>query len=676
MTLRTESSVTAPIAAPVWQGRIAARLDERARVLNDSLPVDRTLWPEELDLARAYAQSLAECGVLGATELQALLEACDALGADLAAGAVVLEGEDVHSGVEAELIRRCGEPGRKLHTGRSRNDQVATLMRMRVMALADAMLEGVRELERALLVQARRSADLPAAAHTHLQPAQPVLLAHLWLAHAQALERDEMRCAAAREAADCLPLGAGAVAGSPLRYDRVALAGRLGFSRVAENSVDAVGDRDFALEYLNAAAIIGLHLSRLAEDVVLWCSPGFGWMAPPSGFSTGSSLLPQKRNPDVFELARAKAARLITNAQRLQVVIKGLPSAYQKDLQEDKEAVFDTAATIERLLAALAPAVAALETREERIRASLTPDLLAVDLADALVEAGVPFRGAHEAVGRLWALAESRAIAPRELPLEERLALSPHFDDARLEALSVAGALERRSHAPGGGPESVRAQIARLAARLGVPSALPPGREGATPVASPEAEPGALRLRRATLADVPGIARIMAGYVAQGVLLPRPVSELYQCIREFHVAEEGGEIVACAALRVLWDDLGEVRSLAVRPEFHGRGLGARLVEAVLEDARSLALPRVIALTRELQFFERCGFAEISRDQLPRKVWSDCVRCPKRHACDEIAVVLDLVPGASAAAEKAAGSWLLPIPQLARPAEPALPLVRS
>jgi argininosuccinate lyase/amino-acid N-acetyltransferase len=538
------------------------------------------------------------------------------------------------------------------------------------------MLEGVREMEHALLTQARRSAVLPAAAHTHLQPAQPVLLAHLWLAHAHALERDEMRCAAAREAADCLPLGAGAVAGSPLQYDRVALAARLGFSRLAENSVDAVGDRDFALEYLNAAALLGLHLSRLAEDLVLWCSPGFGWYLPPAGFSTGSSLLPQKRNPDVFELARGKSARLIANAQRLAVLMKGLPSAYQKDLQEDKEAIFDTAHTIELLLSALAPAVAALEPRAERIRSSLAPELLAVDLADALVEQGVAFRSAHEAVGRLWALAEARGVEPVALPLEERLALSPHFGDGPLAALGVDSALARRGHAPGGGAASVAAQLARLEARLGVPGAAAVTTAGGGASADAAAERGALRLRRAGLPDVPGIARIMAGYVAEGVLLPRPVSELYQCVREFHVAEAGGEIVACAALRVLWDDLGEVRSLAVRPDHHGHGLGARLVEAVLDDARALALPRVIALTRELKFFERCGFSEISRDKLPRKVWSDCVRCPKRHACDEIAVVLDLVPGASEAAEKTAGSWLLPIPQLARPAEPALPLVSS
>jgi argininosuccinate lyase len=731
----------------VWQGRLAAGLDPRARALNDSLPVDQRLWPEELALSRAYGRALVEAGVLAEAEYAALAEACEALGADLAAGRVTLAGEDVHSAVEAALTERCGDPARRLHTGRSRNDQVATLARMRVMRLCEEALEGVRALERALVTQARRADGIAVAAHTHLQPAQPVLLAHLWLAHVAALERDEDRLAAARESADLMPLGAGAVAGSPLAYDRVALATRLGFSRLAANSVDAVGDRDFALDYLNAAAVLGIHLSRLAEDLVLWCSPGFGWFAAPDRFSTGSSLLPQKRNPDLFELTRAKAARLIANAQRLATVMKALPSAYQKDLQEDKEAVFDTADTLTALLAALPPAIEALEPRAERMRASLTPDLLAVELADALVARGVPFREAHAAVGRLWAAAEQAGRPPADLPESARLALSPHFTDETLASLTVESALARRAHAPGAGPVSVATQLARAEARLGlgdgdeqkaleeidrpvdesdaVPSreaaagpgsdrprsetretrAGQDGRSGsngasrrqepeasgsrrsglsvAGPVAGHDSNPRTSAvshvldsghiLRRATIDDVPGIARLMSAYVAQGVLLPRPVSELYQCVREFHVAVKDVEVVACAALRLLWSDLGEVRSLAVRPDQHGQGLGAALVERLLDDARAMGLPRVIALTREIAFFERCGFVGVSRDTLPRKVWTDCVRCPRRHACDEVAVVLDLVPGASLAAAAAGRSWLLPIPQSGVP-EPPIPIV--
>jgi argininosuccinate lyase/amino-acid N-acetyltransferase len=599
--------------------------------------------------------------VLDAAEAQALREAAAMLEADLASGAVALAGEDVHSAVEAELAARCGDPARKLHTGRSRNDQVATLLRMRMMRLCERTLEYLHELGRALLVQARAGAEVPVAAYTHLQPAQPVLLAQWWLAHLEAFERDEERFRSAHQEADRLPLGAGAVAGTPLRYDRAALATRLGFSRLAANSLDAVGDRDFALEYLNAAAQLGVHVSRLAEDLVLWCSPGFGWYRPPDGFATGSSLLPQKRNPDVFELARGKSARLIANAQRLAVLLKGLPSSYQKDLQEDKEALFDTADTLEVLFEALSPAIEALELDPTRARASLDAELLAVELADALVAEGVPFRDAHAAVGRLWAAAEEAGVVPADLPIDERLALSPHFDDPRLGALSVDAALARRAHPPGAGHESVALQIARAEARLG----LGPGVDDGAPIAAPDAgeahAPG-VTLRRATPADVPEIAALMADYVLQGVLLPRPVSELYQCIREFHVADSEGHIVACAALRLLWHDLGEVRSLAVHPEHHGRGLGGALVERVIEDARALGLPRVIALTREVPFFERCGFTTVSRDTLPRKVWTDCVRCPRRHACDEVAVVRDLVPGASERAAAGGRAWTIPIPQ--------------
>ena len=401
---------------PVWHGRLAGGLDPRARALNDSLAVDQRLWPEELLLSRAYARSLAECGVLDGAGLAALIAAVDQLEVDLTFGRVRLEGEDVHAAIETELRRRCGDPARRLHTGRSRNDQVSTLMRLRVMRLADEAVAGLHAIERALVLQARAAGTIAVAAYTHLQPAQPVLLAHWWLAHLAAFERDEARFESAREAADQMPLGAGAVAGTPLDYDRLTLASRLGFSRVADNSLDAVGDRDFALEYLNAAAVLAVHLSRLAEDLVLWCSPAFGWFRAPDGFSTGSSLLPQKRNPDLFELTRGKSARLITNASRLAVTLKGLPSAYQKDLQEDKEALFDSADTLALLFAALPPAIEALKPEPARMAATLTPDLLAVELADALVEAGVPFRDAHAAVGRLWAAAEAAGAVPADLP--------------------------------------------------------------------------------------------------------------------------------------------------------------------------------------------------------------------------------------------------------------------
>ncbi|MFN8586632.1 MAG: argininosuccinate lyase [Candidatus Eisenbacteria bacterium] len=689
----------------VWTGRLAAGLDPRAQRLNDSLPVDKRLWPEELAMSRAYATTLRSCGVMTDADLAGLLGACDELEKRLATGEHELKGEDVHSAVEAGLESFCGEPARRLHTGRSRNDQVATLFRMRVMRLCDEAVSDIQTLGRALVVQARQSQDIACAAYTHLQPAQPILLAHFWLAHAAAFERDEERFAAAREAADRMPLGSGAVAGTPLVYDRFDLATRLGFTRLAANSLDAVGDRDFALEYLNAAALLGLHLSRLAEDLVLACSPAFGWFAAPDGFSTGSSLLPQKRNPDLFELARGKAARLLANAQQMAVLLKGLPISYQKDLQEDKLAVFDTGDQLESLLEALAPAISALVPNRARLAASLTPDLLAVELADALVAEGVPFRDAHRVVGQLWAAAETAGVEPRHLPLEQRTAIHALFTDDQLGALSFESALARRSHAPGAGPGSVAEQLAYAEARLGLGpgEALRERRDGAAPLPSatrarathavtpadadvtplagstaPEAPApprnDGIVLRRARVSDVPGIAGVMSKYVEQDVLLPRPVSELFQCVREFWVAEQDGEIVATAALRLLWGDLGEVRSLAVRPDAHGKGLGAQLVAAVVADARALGLPRIIALTREVEFFQRCGFTLEQREQLPRKVWTDCIKCPRRHACDEVAVALDLVPGAGEeAAKQARNSYTLPLPQAAL-VEPPLPII--
>ncbi len=646
----------------VWRGRLAAGLDPRARRMNDSLPVDGRLWKEELLLTDAYGRSLHECGILSEADLSALLQAARDLREGLEAGSVTLEGEDVHSAVEAALHARCGDPAHRLHTGRSRNDQVATLLRRHVMTLCDDALAGIREIERALVTLAREAGDHVMAGATHLQPAQPLMVAHVWMSYAHQFERDEIRFQAAREAADCLPLGAGAIAGTPLVYDRKALAGRMGFTRLAANSLDAVSDRDFALEYLNAASVFGLHLSRLAEDLVLWCSPGFGWIAPPDGFSTGSSLLPQKKNPDLFELARGKAARLITNAQRLQVVLKGLPSSYQKDLQEDKETVFDTGDTLSLIFEAIPPALAAIRIRPERMAEQLTFDLLAVELADHLVEAGTPFRQAHALVGQLWAAAETAGVDPRELPDAERLGISAHFTGVALDGLTVERALGRRNHSPGTGPESVRAQLRRAEARLG----LGPAVESAPAQAMPGSpvlplDTAAISVRRARPADVPGIAALMGTLVGDGTLLPRPLADLYPAVREFHVAVSGDDVVACAALKLLWKDLGEVRSLVVRPELKGKGFGRQLVERVVADARELGLERVIALTREVAFFERSGFTTIPRDTLPRKVWTDCVNCPRRHACDETAVVMDLVPGATERARVQENGWILPLP---------------
>ena len=526
------------------------------------------------------------------------------------------------------------------------------------MRQCDETVEWLRALARALLAQARGAADVAVAAHTHLQPAQPVRLAHLWLAHVtrssatkSASKRREKPPTACRSAPARWPERRCATTALRSRAPRVLA--------IALNTLDAVGDRDFAVQYLNAAALLGVHLSRLSEDLVLFCSPAFGWFRAPDGFSTGSSLLPQKRNPDLFELARGKSARLIANAQQLATLLKGLPSSYQKDLQEDKAAVFDTADTLDALLDAIPPAIDALKPNRTRIARQLT-QRPAGRRTRRCARRARTCRSAMRTARWARCGQPPRALAARWRHCRSRSAshCRRYFTDARLAALSVEAAIARRTHAPGAG--STEHQLAIAEGRLG----LGPGDDADMPAPEDVVAKGAVRapratserageaaaagreadtnrvvgegliLRRARVADVTGIAGVMAPYVVEGTLLPRPVSELYQCVREFHVVERvaSGDapatIVACAALRLLWKDLGEVRSLAVRPDAHGKGLGAALVEAVVADARALGLPRIIALTREVGFFQRSGFGAEQREAIPRKVWTDCVRCPE------------------------------------------------
>jgi argininosuccinate lyase len=398
------------MSTPVWQARVSAPLDPRARALNDSLAVDQRLWPEELALTRAYTPALAECGVLSAEDAVALLGACDALEADLRSGATTLAGEDVHLGGRGGATRRCGDPARRLHTAQPQRSGRDAAQAARDAAVRERV-RALQELERALLVQARNARDLAVAAYTRTRPAQPVLLAHWWLAHIEASERDEERFSAVRGSADRPPLGAGTIAGTPLDYTCVALA-TASASAGSPRTVSTRSATRFRAQEPAGGNDSAFISSRLGEDLVLWCSPGFGWFGAPTASRPLESRCRRSATPTCSNWRAARGARLIANASQLATLLKGLPSAYQKDLQEDKESVFDSADTLALLLDALPPAIEALEPREDRMRASLTPDLLAVELADALVAEGVPFRDAHAAVGRLWAAAETRGVTP------------------------------------------------------------------------------------------------------------------------------------------------------------------------------------------------------------------------------------------------------------------------
>jgi len=369
--------------------------------------------------------------------------------------------------IETELTRRY-PAGAKLHTGRSRNDQVATAVRLWLKDQVAADRHAIAALQRALLAWAERDIAVVLPGYTHLQRAQPVLLAHHLLAYVEMLARDSSRLADGAARADVLPLGSGAIAGSTLPLDRAFVAKELGFARLSENSIDAVSDRDFIVEYHAACALLAVHLSRLAEDLILWSTAEFGFIRIGDAYTTGSSLMPQKKTPDIAELARGKSARVIGHLVASLTLLKGLPMTYNRDLQEDKEALFDTARTVQSTLLMLAEMLGDISVNHEACaRAAADPLLLATDLADWLVRKGVPFRQAHHLVGQAVTLAESRQIPITQIPLADWKKISPVFDKSALEVFSLKTALAARPTHGSPNPKLVKAQLARWKKTLG-----------------------------------------------------------------------------------------------------------------------------------------------------------------------------------------------------------------
>ena len=418
--------------------------------LNRSLDVDIRLWPQDVRGSRAWAQALVNAGVLEKAHGVTLLEGLDRVAARLSERDHSGEAdEDIHSLVERLLHEEVGEVAGKLHTGRSRNDQVATDFRLWGMEMAELLDGTLMEVQEALLDWAQGSIEIVLPGYTHLQQGQPVRAAHWVLSHFWPLERDRVALRSVGNQAGVLPLGSGAIAGCPFPIDREFLREELGFLTISENSMDAVSDRDWALGFAFAAARVGIHLSRLAEDLVLFGSKEFGFVRLSDGFSTGSSLMPQKRNPDVAELVRGKSGRLTGNLVSLLTVLKGLPTGYNRDLQEDKGALFDSVDTLSMVLPAIEGAIRGAEFQTDRIEAALDPQLLATDLADYLVGAGVPFRKAHEVVATVVRVAEEQGVAVNQLPLEAFQEAHASFGSDVLDVFVWERSVEARE-APGG----------------------------------------------------------------------------------------------------------------------------------------------------------------------------------------------------------------------------------
>jgi argininosuccinate lyase len=431
-----------------------------------SVHFDWRLAPYDLLASKSHARVLFNAGLLDEDELNRLLGALDELDRDAREGKFRpgAEDEDVHTALERGLLERVGSLGGKLRAGRSRNDQVATDLRLYLRDHVRQIVARVAELENALIAQAERTMDAPAPGMTHMQHAQPVLFAHQLLAHVQSFVRDVSRLMDWDRRTSVSPLGSGALAGSSLPLDPAAVAKELGFAKAAANSIDAVSDRDFAAEFLFCAAMIGVHVSRLGEEVVLWATSEFRWVELDDAFSTGSSIMPQKKNPDVAELARGKAGRLIGDLTALLVVLKGLPLAYDRDLQEDKEPVFDAVDTLLLVLPAVSGMISTMTVNTDRLAATAADGFaLATDVAEHLVRRGVPFREAHEAVGHLVVWCTVHECDLHEVSDEDLATVSPYLTPDVRDVLSVSGALAARATPGGTAPDRVREQLDDIA---------------------------------------------------------------------------------------------------------------------------------------------------------------------------------------------------------------------
>jgi len=451
----------------LWGGRFSGQNDPLMARFNASLPFDWRLWNADITGSIAWARAIRDAGLLTADECSAITRGLADIKAELVADGQhdlrAATDEDIHTYVERRLTERIGPVAGKLHTGRSRNDQVATDVRLWLRWEIAGLDSALADLITSATQRAEAEIDVLMPGYTHVQPAQPVRWSHWLLSHAWPWQRDRQRLAELVQRVNVLPLGAGALAGCPFPIDRAALAADLGFADVTPNSLDAVSDRDFIAEFLFWAALLGVHLSRWAEDLILWSSREFGFVTLADAYSTGSSLMPQKKNPDALELLRGKAGRLTGGLVGLLTVLKGLPSAYDKDIQEDKEPLFDAVDTLALALPVAQGVLETLTIHPERMLAALGDEMLATDLADALVRAGVPFRESHHLVGRVVRRAEELGCPLRSVPPADLHAISPHFSTPEMANVwDFERSVEQRAVAGGTARTSVLAQIQTL----------------------------------------------------------------------------------------------------------------------------------------------------------------------------------------------------------------------
>ena len=448
----------------MWKGRFQEQTAELLQTFSESISFDWRLYAHDVEGSIAHSAALEKAGLITKAERAQIVTGLKQIREEIRAGKFEfkIELEDVHMNIEAELTKRIGPAGAKLHTARSRNDQIATDIRLYLREECDALVKLTRGLQRALIELGTREKDVIIPGYTHLQRAQPVYFAHHLLAYVEMFERDAQRIADARKRMNILPLGSGAIAGSTIPLDRELVAQLLGFDGISQNSMDAVSDRDFAVELLAALALVAMHLSRLSEDVILWASSEFKFVSISDAYTTGSSLMPQKKNPDVAELTRGKTGRIFGNLVALLTVLKGLPMTYNRDMQEDKEPVFDSIDTVKASLAVFTGMMAGVKANRPACAAAVAdPMLLATDLADYLVNRGVPFRHAHELVGKAVALCAEQQCDLPQIKIEDYQAISKEYQSDLYDCFKLDRAMSARKAVGAPSPENVDAQLNR-----------------------------------------------------------------------------------------------------------------------------------------------------------------------------------------------------------------------
>jgi len=448
----------------LWGGRFSTKLNEQAWDLNTSLPVDQRMAVQDVDGSLAWAKALHQAGILQDEEHASISLGLETVKKEFTSGkfSFVESDEDIHTAVERRLMDLIGPMAGKLHTGRSRNDQVATDFRMWMLEAIPVLDAALKNVQNALVENAEAAGKTLMPGYTHLQRAQPILLSHWWLSHYWPLQRDCERLVDLTARVSILPLGSAALAGTPIAVNRNALAKALGFAKPSQNSLDAVSDRDFAAEYLFCATMIGIHLSKLAEQIVLYTSAEFNFFELSDAFSTGSSIMPQKKNPDMFELTRGKAGTMIGMLTGLLATLKGLPSTYDKDLQEDKAPVFQATDTLLAILPVIAGALRTITAKPERMRNAIDSFMMATDLADYLVAKGIPFRETHSIAGLAVRAAMEKNIRMEQLPLEAYQALCPAFEADVYQVFDPIKSVEKRNAIGGTSSQSVKNQIKKI----------------------------------------------------------------------------------------------------------------------------------------------------------------------------------------------------------------------